>query len=68
MLADIGVAFILFHIVRGWLGEDRPERDRLGLIAAALYLFNPVTWYDSAIWGQTDAVGALVVAARRWPR
>ena len=29
--------------------------------AAAIYLFNPVTWYDSALWGQTDAAGALVI-------
>ena len=33
----------------------------LGLIAAALYVFNPVTWYDAAVWGQTDSVGALVL-------
>ena len=60
MLADIGVAFITFHIVRGWLGKTN-WADRLALIAAAIYLFNPVTWYDSAIWGQTDAIGAFVI-------
>ena len=60
MLADIGVAFITFHIVRGWLGKTH-RADRLALIAAAIYLFNPVTWYDSAIWGQTDAIGAFVI-------
>ena len=43
---------------------DRTPIERRS-IAAAIYLFNPVTWYDSAIWGQTDAVGALVTAARR---
>jgi 4-amino-4-deoxy-L-arabinose transferase-like glycosyltransferase len=66
MLADIGVAFVLFHLVRGWVRsmvsvEGSARADRLGLIAAGIYLFNPVTWYDSAIWGQTDAVGALVI-------
>ena len=66
MLADIGVAFVLFHIVRGWLRGAVSEQwaaraNRLGLTAAAIYLFNPVTWYDSAVWGQTDAVGALVI-------
>ena len=30
---------------------------------AAIYLFNPVTWYDSAIWGQVDAFGALLSLA-----
>ena len=37
----------------------RPRAATLALAAAALYLFNPVTWYDSAIWGQVDAFGAL---------
>src|SRR5207237_9277798 len=40
-----------------WLGE------RAGVAAAALYLFIPVTWYDSALWGQVDAVGALLLIA-----
>jgi Gpi18-like mannosyltransferase len=60
MLADLGVGLALFWIVRRWAGE-RPDAARLGLAAAAIYVFNPVTWYDSALWGQTDAIGALVV-------
>jgi Gpi18-like mannosyltransferase len=60
IVADILVAFVLYRLVRSWT-RSRPDHDRLALAAAALYLFNPVTWYDSAIWGQTDAVGALVV-------
>jgi dolichyl-phosphate-mannose-protein mannosyltransferase len=60
MLADIGVGLLIFVLVRNW-AAGRPDAQRLGLIAAGLYLFNPVTWYDSAIWGQTDAVGALVL-------
>ena len=39
--------------------------ERAALAAAAIYLFNPVTWYDSALWGQTDAAGALVMLHRR---
>src|SRR5438105_5376528 len=57
ILADLGIAFILYWAARRWLGE------RAGLIAAALYLFIPVTWYDSALWGQVDAVGALLLIA-----
>ena len=38
-----------------WSGE------RLGLIAAAIYLFNPGTVFNSAVWGQVDSVGALAV-------
>jgi dolichyl-phosphate-mannose-protein mannosyltransferase len=57
ILADVGIGALLFVAGRRWFGE------RAGLIAAALYLFVPVTWYDSALWGQVDAVGALVMLA-----
>jgi hypothetical protein len=53
ILADLAIALLLWRAGRRWFGE------RVGLGAAALYLFVPVTWYDSAIWGQVDAVGAL---------
>jgi predicted membrane-bound dolichyl-phosphate-mannose-protein mannosyltransferase len=63
ILADAGVAAMLFLYSRrfldgkfgSWNGE------RLGLIAAAVYLFNPGTVFNSAIWGQVDSVGALAV-------
>src|SRR5207237_10536 len=55
ILADLGIAAVLYSAGRRWLGE------RAGLGAAALYLFIPVTWYDSALWGQVDAVGALLL-------
>jgi hypothetical protein len=57
ILADAGIAALLYVAGRRWLGE------RAGLIAAALYLLVPVSWYDSALWGQVDAVGALVMLA-----
>ena len=57
ILADLGIAAVLYWAGRRWLGQ------RAGLIAAALYLFIPVTWYDSALWGQVDAVGALLLIA-----
>ena len=59
IIADVLVGYLLFRVVLAWLQPRRDAR-RLALIAAAIYLFNPVTWYDSAIWGQTDAMGALV--------
>ncbi len=60
MLADLAIGYLLYHLVLSW---RRPHLDaqRLALLAAAIYVFNPVTWYDSAIWGQTDAVGSLVL-------
>ena len=55
--ADIALAALLYGAARRWFGG------RAGLLAAAIYLFIPVTWYDSALWGQVDAVGTLVMVA-----
>jgi predicted membrane-bound dolichyl-phosphate-mannose-protein mannosyltransferase len=60
MLIDIAVGYVLYRLVLGWAWPG-PRAGRLALLAAALYLLNPVTMYDSALWGQTDAAGALVV-------
>ena len=55
--ADIAIGGLLWWAGRRWFGG------RVGVLAAALYLFLPVTWYDSALWGQVDAVGSLVMLA-----
>ncbi len=57
ILADLVIAVLLYRAGSRWFGG------RAGLIAAALYLFIPVSWYDSALWGQVDAVGALLMLA-----
>ena len=54
ILADIGIGAVLYALALRWRGP------RTGLVAAALFLFLPVSWYDSALWGQVDAVGTLV--------
>jgi len=60
MLMDIAVGYVLYRLVLGWTWPGR-RAETLALGAAALYVFNPVTLYDSALWGQTDAAGALVM-------
>ena len=57
MLADIGIAAIVYALGSRWRGP------RTGLVAAALFLFLPVSWYDSALWGQVDAIGTLAAVA-----
>ena len=65
ILADAGVAWLLFAYARRhgdrWLGSWSGER--LGLVAVVIYLFNPGTIFDSAVWGQVDSVGTLVLVA-----
>lgn len=60
ILIDVVVAYVIYRLVLGWSWPG-PRAERLALIAAALYLFNPVSLYDSALWGQADAAGALVL-------
>jgi dolichyl-phosphate-mannose-protein mannosyltransferase len=55
--ADLALAGLLGWAGTRWFGA------RVGLIAAALWLFVPVSWYDSALWGQVDSVGTLVLVA-----
>jgi Gpi18-like mannosyltransferase len=53
IVADIGIAVTLIFAGRKWFSPAT------ALVAAAAYLFIPVTWYDSAIWGQVDSLSAL---------
>jgi Gpi18-like mannosyltransferase len=62
ILLDACAAFMLYCIARSW-PKIQATAERVGLTAAAIYIFNPVTVYDSAIWGQTDAAGACVMLA-----
>ena len=57
ILADVGIALLLAYAGRRWYSQ------RTALWAAGLYLLIPVTWYDSAIWGQMDSVAALPTLA-----
>ena len=54
IVADVAIAGLIHSFVRE-LGGSR----RAALIGAILFLFNPVTWFDSAIWAQVDSVGVV---------
>ncbi len=64
ILADLGIAGILL-----WFGSTFPtakssgakkEGRAWGMLLAGLYLFNPVSILDSAVWGQVDALGVFL--------
>jgi hypothetical protein len=57
MLADAAIGVLLYRAGSSWFGRNA------GLVAAALFLFLPMTWYDSALWGQVDSVGSLLMLA-----
>lgn len=53
MLADIGIAFVIFLFVKKLI---KSEGSYWLLVAPALVLFNPGFFYNSAYWGQIEAL------------
>ncbi|MGH2513486.1 MAG: hypothetical protein ACRDGQ_12445, partial [Candidatus Limnocylindrales bacterium] len=54
ILADVAVAYLVHQLVLE-LGGSR----RAALLGAALFVINPVTWFDSAVWAQVDSFGLI---------
>lgn len=50
ILADLGIAIIIYKFIKEKMGEKKAK------IASMIFLFNPVIWYNSAVWGQTDSL------------
>jgi hypothetical protein len=55
------IADALLAVVVRRMAQELGASKRRATIAAAVILLNPVTWFNSAIWGQADAVGAVVM-------
>jgi hypothetical protein len=55
ILSDVALALIVYRMLRRDLGVSE-RRSRIG---ALIVLANPVTWFDSVIWGQVDSVGVV---------
>lgn len=51
--SDLATGFLIYKIVKEKLN------DKLGNIAALLYIFNPGLIFNSAVWGQYDSVAIL---------
>ena len=56
MLSDVAVGWLIHRLILD-LGGSR----RRALLGAALFLFNPITWFDSTVWGQVDSVGVVLL-------
>lgn len=54
-LADIGVAILIWLIIRRVANEERAR------LAALFYAWNPATIFLSAVWGQWDVVSGLIM-------
>ena len=54
ILADVAVGYLVHQLVVE-LGGSR----RAALLGALLFVVNPVTWFDSAVWAQVDSFGLV---------
>lgn len=54
-LADIGIAWTLYRLLAPIGGG------RSAVVASVAYALNPFTWHVSALWGQLDAIQALLL-------
>ena len=54
MLADACLALVVWQ-----MAKDMGVSARRAFLVALVVLVNPVTWFNSAIWGQADAVGSI---------
>ena len=56
ILADVALGYLVWSMTLELGGSRRAAR-----LGAAVVVFNPITWFDSAIWGQVDSVGVVVL-------
>ena len=54
ILADLALGYLVWSMARE-LGASR----RAARIAAVIVVVNPITWFDSVVWGQVDSVGVV---------
>ncbi|MBI3750323.1 MAG: phospholipid carrier-dependent glycosyltransferase [Chloroflexi bacterium] len=56
VLGDLAIAYLAWSMSRELGASERNAR-----IAALIVVVNPVTWFDSVLWGQVDSVGVVVL-------
>jgi 4-amino-4-deoxy-L-arabinose transferase-like glycosyltransferase len=54
IVCDLVVGYLIYSMVLELGGSTRRA-----LIGAGLFLFIPITWFDSTVWGQVDSVGTV---------
>ena len=56
ILGDLALGYLVWSMVRELGGSERAAR-----IGALIVILNPVSWFDSVVWGQVDSVGVVVL-------
>jgi len=50
ILADLGIAYLIYSFFK------KQKMEKAGIFGSIAFLVNPVIWYNSSVWGQTDSV------------
>ena len=53
LISDLATGYLIYHIVMRLKGE------KLGFVAASIFLFNPAVLSNSSLWGQIDSLTSL---------
>jgi len=56
ILGDLALGYLVWSMTKELGASERVAR-----IGAAIMVFNPITWFDSVVWGQVDSVGVVVL-------
>ncbi len=54
IIADLGIGVLIYRYF------EKKKKLKIALLLTTLWLFNPLVWYNSTIWGQTDSVVNLL--------
>lgn len=57
IFADLATGFLIYKILAKY------KKEKLGMIGATIYLFNPAVFANSALWGQVDSLTAFFAVA-----
>jgi Gpi18-like mannosyltransferase len=50
IFSELGIGWLVYLIVR------KLKNEKIAILSSVIFLFNPITFYNSAIWGQTDGL------------
>jgi hypothetical protein len=56
ILADLALGYLVWSMIRELGGSERAAR-----VGALIIVLNPITWFDSVVWGQVDSVGVVAL-------
>jgi len=56
IVADLGIGWLIYQYLR----KQKAINNKQVLLVTGVWLFNPLVWYNSSVWGQTDSIVNLL--------